>query len=223
MAATTAFLASITLATRPPLLSNVPAEARIALPPASTPAPRRPGRSDRLASNPLNLTVRPSRKGEVLAMKRLGFLGSQTRDGSDIKAARKEYHRFFTETMDSPTSLHSGTSFPPHGCTSTYKRSTEKGIPAHNPDSTLASILLRPWPAALSTARFGCIDEGVQSTVNLVRRVYIKTANDRMVKLEQQDAMISRWPPSVVMVMDSDHSPFFSAPEHLLELILKSL
>nr|CAB3490743.1 unnamed protein product [Digitaria exilis] len=90
-------------------------------------------------------------------------------------------------------------------------------------DSTLASILLRPWPAALSTARFGCINEGVQSTVNLVRRVYIKTANDRMVKLEQQDAMIRRWPPSVVMVMDSDHSPFFSAPEHLLELILKSL
>jgi hypothetical protein len=26
-----------------------------------------------------------------------------------------------------------------------------------------------------------------------------------------------------VMVMDTDHSPFFSAPDHLLELILKSL
>nr|CAB3495640.1 unnamed protein product [Digitaria exilis] len=97
MAATTAFLTSITLTTQPPLLSNVPAEARIALPPASTPAPRR---SDRLASNPLNLTVRPSRKGEVLAMKRLGFLGSQTRDDSIVEAARKEYHQFFTETMD---------------------------------------------------------------------------------------------------------------------------
>lgn len=90
-------------------------------------------------------------------------------------------------------------------------------------DSTLASILLRPWPAAVSTAKFGRTDEGAQSTVNLVRRVYIKTANDRMVKPEQQDAMIRRWLPSVVMVMDTDHSPFFSAPEQLLELILKSL
>ncbi|KAL6597385.1 hypothetical protein ACP70R_046825 [Stipagrostis hirtigluma subsp. patula] len=90
-------------------------------------------------------------------------------------------------------------------------------------DSTLASILMRPWPAALSTARFGCIHDDIESTVNTVRRVYIKTANDHMVKLEQQEAMIHRWPPSEVMVMETDHSPFFSAPEHLLELILKSL
>ncbi|KAL6640704.1 hypothetical protein ACP70R_021827 [Stipagrostis hirtigluma subsp. patula] len=90
-------------------------------------------------------------------------------------------------------------------------------------DSTLASILLRPWPAALSTARFGCIHDGIESTVNTVRRVHLKTANDHMVKPEQQEAMIHRWPPSEVMVMDTDHSPFFSAPEHLLELILKSL
>ncbi|XP_062204827.1 methylesterase 17-like [Phragmites australis] len=40
---------------------------------------------------------------------------------------------------------------------------------------------------------------------------------------EQQEAMIRRWPPSEVTVMDTDHNPFFSAPEHLLELILKSL
>ncbi|KAL6870598.1 hypothetical protein ACP4OV_014446 [Aristida adscensionis] len=89
-------------------------------------------------------------------------------------------------------------------------------------DFTLASILLRPWPAALSTARFGCIDDSIEGTLNMVRRVYIKTANDHAVKPEQQEAMIQRWPPSEVMVMDTDHSPFFSAPEHLLELILKS-
>jgi hypothetical protein len=44
-----------------------------------------------------------------------------------------------------------------------------------------------------------------------------------MVKPEQQEAMIRRWPPSEVVAMDTDHSPFFSAPEHLFELILKSL
>ncbi|KAF8648834.1 hypothetical protein HU200_064534 [Digitaria exilis] len=41
-------------------------------------------------------------------------------------------------------------------------------------------------------------------------------------KLEQQEAMIRRWPPRKVMFMDTDHSPFFSAPDHLFELILKS-
>jgi len=90
-------------------------------------------------------------------------------------------------------------------------------------DSTLASILLRPFPAVLQTARFGCVDDGVKSPVNAVHRVYIKTANDRTLKVEQQEAMIHRWPPRKVMVMDTDHSPFFSAPDHLLELILGSL
>jgi hypothetical protein len=90
-------------------------------------------------------------------------------------------------------------------------------------DSTLASILLRPFPAALTTAKFGCVGDGVESPVNAVHRVYIKTANDRALKPEQQEAMIRRWPPRKVMVMDTDHSPFFSAPDRLLELILDSL
>uniref|UniRef100_A0A0E0MIY6 AB hydrolase-1 domain-containing protein n=1 Tax=Oryza punctata TaxID=4537 RepID=A0A0E0MIY6_ORYPU len=90
-------------------------------------------------------------------------------------------------------------------------------------DSALASILLRPWPTALSTARFTGDDGGVESVIDRVRRVYIKTASDRMVQPEQQEAMIRRWPPSKVMVMDTDHSPFFSAPELLFNLILKSL
>lgn len=87
-------------------------------------------------------------------------------------------------------------------------------------DSTLASILLRPWPAALGAARFGRADDGA---VNTVRRVYVKTANDRMLKPEQQEAMVRRWPPSEVAAMDTDHSPFFSAPDRLFELIIKSL
>jgi len=53
--------------------------------------------------------------------------------------------------------------------------------------------------------------------------VYIKTTNDHMVKPEQQEAMIRRWPPSEVVAIDTDHSPFFSAPERLFELILRSL
>lgn len=86
MAATTSFLAGITLATRSPLLSGIPTTVRAAPPPATpTPSLRR---SNRLASQPLNLTVRPSKKGEVLAMNRLGFIG---KGEPNIEEARKEY------------------------------------------------------------------------------------------------------------------------------------
>lgn len=88
-------------------------------------------------------------------------------------------------------------------------------------DSALASILLRPWPAALSAARFGSDGEN-RSAIDEVQRVYITTTKDCMVKPEQQEAMIRRWPPSNVVAMDTDHSPF-SAPERLFQLIVKLL
>jgi len=67
-------------------------------------------------------------------------------------------------------------------------------------------MLLRPGPIkALLDARF--VDD---HNVDKVPRIYIKTKHDRVVKPEQQDAMIKRWPPSEVYVLDSDHSPFFS-------------
>jgi len=69
-------------------------------------------------------------------------------------------------------------------------------------------MLLRPGPIkALLDARF--VDD---HNVDKVPRIYIKTKHDRVVKPEQQDAMIKRWPPSEVYVLDSDHSPFFSTP-----------
>ncbi|KAH7657597.1 Carboxylesterase protein [Dioscorea alata] len=84
-------------------------------------------------------------------------------------------------------------------------------------DSILASMLLRPSSKiAFKTAKFSGGD------VERVRRVYIKTMNDRMVKPEQQEAMIRKWPPSEVMTINTDHSPFFSAPEELCRLILKA-
>ncbi|XP_059456309.1 methylesterase 17 [Corylus avellana] len=86
-------------------------------------------------------------------------------------------------------------------------------------DSTLASMLLRPGPIkALLAARF--VDD---HNVDKVRRIYIKTTHDRVVKPEQQDAMIKRWPPSEIYVLDSDHSPFFSAPFLLFGFLLKAV
>ncbi|KAL6906011.1 hypothetical protein ACP4OV_003612 [Aristida adscensionis] len=87
-------------------------------------------------------------------------------------------------------------------------------------ESVLASMLMRPWPAAaISTASF----DGDDERLNRIKRVFIKTERDLMLDPQQQDSMIKKWPPSEVLVIDTDHSPFFSAPEQLFNLIVKSL
>ncbi|XP_059300790.1 methylesterase 17-like [Lycium ferocissimum] len=85
-------------------------------------------------------------------------------------------------------------------------------------DSTLAAMLLRPGPIqALQSARFK-EGEGADS----VPRIYIRATNDRMLKPEQQDAMIRKWQPQHVYTLESDHSPFFSAPFALFGLLVKA-
>ncbi|KAL2317562.1 hypothetical protein Fmac_031438 [Flemingia macrophylla] len=85
-------------------------------------------------------------------------------------------------------------------------------------DSTLAGMLMRPGPIlALTSARFN--EDG---EVEKVPRVYIKTRHDSVVKPEQQEAMIKRWPPLSVYELDSDHSPLFSTPFLLFGLLLKA-
>ncbi|KAK4489346.1 hypothetical protein RD792_005153 [Penstemon davidsonii] len=85
-------------------------------------------------------------------------------------------------------------------------------------DSTLAEMLLRPGPIqALTTARFTGAEDA-----DKVPRIYIKTTKDYVVKIEQQEAMIKKWPPSQVYVLESDHSPFFSAPFLLFGLLVKA-
>ncbi|CAI9772150.1 unnamed protein product [Fraxinus pennsylvanica] len=85
-------------------------------------------------------------------------------------------------------------------------------------DSTLAAMLFRPGPIqALTSAQF---KEG--ENTEKVPRIYIKTTQDNVMKPEQQDAMIKRWPPSKVYVLESDHSPFFSAPFSLFGLLVKA-
>ena len=87
-------------------------------------------------------------------------------------------------------------------------------------DSTLAEMLLRPGPfLALTSAQFR---EGGGEVVEKVPRVYIRTRHDKVVKPEQQEAMIKKWPPSTVYELDSDHSPFFSSPFLLFGLLLKA-
>lgn len=82
-------------------------------------------------------------------------------------------------------------------------------------------MLLRPGPIlAIQDARF--TEEKGGDEVDRVPRVYIRTVHDNVIKPEQQDAMIKRWPPSDVYVLESDHSPFFSAPFLLFGLLVKA-
>ncbi|KAL3565891.1 hypothetical protein D5086_033937 [Populus alba] len=85
-------------------------------------------------------------------------------------------------------------------------------------DSVLASMLLRAGPVrAFKGARF----EGGKDA-DSVPRVYIKTLHDQILRPVQQEAMIKRWQPCQVFELESDHSPFFSAPSLLFKLIVKA-
>ncbi|ERN04219.1 hypothetical protein AMTR_s00077p00130740 [Amborella trichopoda] len=87
-------------------------------------------------------------------------------------------------------------------------------------DFTLASMLLRPGPLmVLLGAKFEGDNSG---KVDKVNRVYIKTAKDEVLKLENQELLIKKWPPNEVMSIDTDHSPFFSKPNELHKLLLKA-
>ncbi|CAN6569109.1 unnamed protein product [Malus baccata var. baccata] len=84
-------------------------------------------------------------------------------------------------------------------------------------DSTLAAMLLRPGPLlAITSARFA-----EDSVIDKVPRVYFRTLHDHVVKPGQQEAMVKRWPPSEVYVLDSDHSPMFSTPFLLFGFLVK--
>ena len=84
-------------------------------------------------------------------------------------------------------------------------------------------MLLRPGPIkAIQNARFVAVADE-DHNVDKVPRIYIKTTYDRVVKPEQQAAMIKRWPPNDVYVLDSDHSPFFSTPFLLFGLLVKAV
>lgn len=88
-------------------------------------------------------------------------------------------------------------------------------------DATLAEMLLRPGPVqALVSAKFGDADEDEDK--EQVPRIYVRTTQDNVIKPEQQEAMIKKWPPSHVYVLETDHSPFFSAPFLLFGLLVKA-
>jgi pimeloyl-ACP methyl ester carboxylesterase len=83
-------------------------------------------------------------------------------------------------------------------------------------DVVLAQSLLAPegvspltTPIRITEERFG-----------RVPRVYIECLRDRAVSLSEQRKMVSAMPCRQVISMDTDHSPFFSAPDELAQHLL---
>lgn len=72
-------------------------------------------------------------------------------------------------------------------------------------------MLLRPVPAtALACASF----VGGPSDADKVTHVYMRTLNDQLLKLQEQHSVITKWSPSQVFDINSDHLPFLLEPAY---------
>jgi len=85
-------------------------------------------------------------------------------------------------------------------------------------DATLASLLFRPFPTMVIT---NLELETTDERYGVVPRVYIKTLKDNLLSLAEQGEFIANSPPEKVYSVDTDHSPFFCAPEKLHSLLLE--
>jgi pimeloyl-ACP methyl ester carboxylesterase len=83
-------------------------------------------------------------------------------------------------------------------------------------DLTLARLLLRPEPAAPSATPVRVTPE----RFGRVSRVYIECRRDQAIPVELQRRMARDSDCPVVASLDTDHSPFFSTPEALVEALL---
>lgn len=81
-------------------------------------------------------------------------------------------------------------------------------------DAAAAAARLRPDPALPLFQKLG---PGQRITAP---RFYITCEKDRALSVERQRAMASRTPCERVVSLDTDHSPFYSAPEELVRHLL---
>jgi pimeloyl-ACP methyl ester carboxylesterase len=103
-----------------------------------------------------------------------------------------------------------------------YFHLAEKGIkPAlygmcSDEDITLAQSLLVPQALEPISA----IVHLSEKNYGRIPRSYIRTLQDRAIPIAMQDSMLKITPCQNVMTLDTDHSPFFSAPQQLVECLL---
>ena len=80
-------------------------------------------------------------------------------------------------------------------------------------DVTLAGMLLAPEALAPAVTPIHVTEEGF----GRVPRVYIECLQDKVVPLPLQRQMYAKLPCQKVVSMNTDHSPFFSAPQKLTD------
>jgi pimeloyl-ACP methyl ester carboxylesterase len=83
-------------------------------------------------------------------------------------------------------------------------------------DIALARLLLRPEPRGPAGTPIHITEENFGS----VPRFYIECLRDKVIPQSLQKKMYSALPCQKVMTIDTDHSPFFSAPQRLAECLL---
>ena len=79
-------------------------------------------------------------------------------------------------------------------------------------DVALAKMLLTPEAMGPSATPVHVTDAGF----GRVPRVYIECLRDKAIPVALQRKMYAHWPCQKVFSIDTDHSPFFSAPEELV-------
>jgi hypothetical protein len=87
-----------------------------------------------------------------------------------------------------------------------YERCSDEEI-------ALAKFCLVPEPMAPAVTPIATSEQNF----GRVERTYIETLRDKALPLAFQRRMRSEQPCSRTLTMDTDHSPFFSAPEQLVE------
>ena len=83
---------------------------------------------------------------------------------------------------------------------------------------TLRSPNLRSAPSRV--AALGAQMHVTAQRWGRIPRVYIECTKDRAVSIASQRAMVERLPCQKVITMETDHSPFFSAPEQLAKHLM---
>jgi hypothetical protein len=73
---------------------------------------------------------------------------------------------------------------------------------------------------AQSSAPFGAVVETTAERWGRIPRYYIECARDRAITLNLQQEMQKQSPCRRTFSIDTDHSPFFSAPEQLADILV---
>jgi pimeloyl-ACP methyl ester carboxylesterase len=83
-------------------------------------------------------------------------------------------------------------------------------------DIVAALARLTPQPAGVSFAVLSLSEE----RFGRIAKYYVETRHDMAIPLDKQREMQGNWPCTLLATLDTDHSPFYTAPEELAAALL---